>query len=155
MSSVTRASNEREDQPMSGSAALPPFELGTPGPMRDRLVAAVLAGQKTATSGLRLAYDLDAEPIPREGERFALLDSTGARVGVVRITGVGILPLGDVGDRVAHAEGEGFADRHEWRAAHEEFWATHVDVIREFLGVESWTIGDDTRVVVEHFVLER
>lgn len=141
---------------MSGAAsALPPFELGVPGPMRDRLVGAVLAGEKTATSSLRIFLDLDSEPVPREGERFGLLDSAGKTVGVVRVTSVGILPLGEVGDRVAHAEGEGFADRHEWRAAHEEFWRDYLDDVREFLGFDGWVVDDDTAVIVEHFVLER
>lgn len=134
---------------------LPPFELGVPGPMRDRLVAAVLAGDKTATSTLRVFYDLDAEAMPRPGQRFRLVDSAESAVGVVRVDHVDVLPLADVGDDVAHAEGEGFADRTAWRRAHEEFWARYAGDVREFLGVREWSVGDDTTVVVEHFALER
>lgn len=136
------------------SDELRPFELGTPGPMRDRLVAAVLAGDKTATSSLRLSYDLDSEPLPRPGDRFRMVDSAQRSVGVVRTTRVDVLRLGEVGDDVARAEGEGFADRTAWRVPHEEFWRRYADDVRAFLGVDAWRIDDDTGVVVEHFMLE-
>lgn len=137
------------------SDELPAYELGVPGPMRDRLVGAVLAGDKTATSSLRLFYDLDAEALPQPGQRFRLIDSQSRAVGVVRVDRVDVLPLGEVGDDVARAEGEGFADRTSWRRAHEEFWARYAADVREFLGVREWSVTDETAVVVEHFVLER
>ena len=43
-------------------------EYGLPGPLRDELVAAILAGAKTATSSLYAAYG--DEPLPRVGEGF-------------------------------------------------------------------------------------
>lgn len=49
------------------------MEFAFPGPLRDRLVAAVLSGAKTATSGLVLAYERENEPLPTAGQ-FRLVD---------------------------------------------------------------------------------
>jgi uncharacterized protein YhfF len=61
------------------------FELGAPGPLRDRLVAAVLAGEKVATSSLRLQYDDEGEPLPTAGERRVLVEVVVERFRVVRV----------------------------------------------------------------------
>ncbi|MGW3862422.1 ASCH domain-containing protein, partial [Streptomyces sp. NPDC005047] len=49
--------------------SLPKVEFGFPGPLRDRLVAAVLDGSKTSTTGLLLDYEHEDEPLPRAGDR--------------------------------------------------------------------------------------
>ncbi|MGW2631045.1 ASCH domain-containing protein [Streptomyces chattanoogensis] len=87
---------------------LPPFEPAFPGPLRDKLVAAVLSGAKTATTGLLAGYEAENEPLPKPGERSALLDSQERRVAVVEITDVQVLPLGEIGPRHAVDEGEGY-----------------------------------------------
>lgn len=46
------------------------------GGLRDRLLAAVLRGEKTATSSLAVEY-LSGEPLPRVGERLSLTDHAG------------------------------------------------------------------------------
>ncbi|MFJ9407600.1 RNA-binding protein [Streptomyces sp. NPDC101393] len=56
---------------------LPRFELGFPGPLRDRLVAAVLSGAKTATTGLLTEYARFDEPLPVVGQQAVLPDSAG------------------------------------------------------------------------------
>ncbi|WP_327357273.1 ASCH domain-containing protein [Streptomyces sp. NBC_01304] len=133
---------------------LPPFELAFPGPLRDRLVAAVLSGAKTSTTGLLAAYEAEKEPLPRAGERFALIDSAGRPVAVVETTEVRVLPLAEVGLRHAVDEGEGHTTVAQWRAVHEEFW--HGAELREVLGDPAFTVGDDTPVVAERFrVTER
>lgn len=129
------------------------YDLGIPGPMRDRLVAAVVQGDKRATSSLRLDYDVEHESLPVVGTRHALMDGAGRRLGVVEVTSVEVLRLGDVGDDIAHAEGEGFADVAAWREAHEGFWTDSVPGIREYLRDPDWALNDDTEVVVEHFAL--
>jgi uncharacterized protein YhfF len=59
---------------------LPAAEFGFPGPLRDRLVAAILSGAKTSTSGLMVAYEREDEPLPEAGQLSAVLDSAGRRV---------------------------------------------------------------------------
>jgi len=131
---------------------LPAFELGWPGPMRNRLVAAVLSGAKTATCSLRATYDLEGEPLPQAGERQALVSSAGERLAVVEIVDVRELRLVEVNDDVAYAEGEGFADAEEWRRAHEAFWTEELATVP---GGENVTVDDQALVVVETFRVVR
>lgn len=130
-------------------------ELGTPGTLRDRLVAAVVAGEKTATTCLEVLYRLAGEEPPAPGTRSALLDSDGGVVGTVEYTRVYTLPLGLIGWEVARDEGEGFASVAEWRAAHEQFWARFVPAVRVRLGDPGWRLTDEEPVVVEYFRLLR
>jgi uncharacterized protein YhfF len=125
------------------------FELGEPGPLREQLIQAVLTGQKTATSALLAQYEADHEPLPRIGEERVMIDSTGQAVGRVVLTKVSVIALGEVDDRLAHDEGEGFRDAGDWRAAHESFWRTYV--LPELPGQH--TLADDTQVVIERFRL--
>jgi uncharacterized protein YhfF len=131
-------------------------EFGFPGELRDRLVAAVLSGEKTATTGLLVEWELDGEPLPEAGERLLVVDSAELSVAVIESVDVQVLCLGDVDIDTAMAEGEGFASVEEWRLAHEAFWNGYADELRARLGDPSWRLVDDTLVVVERFrLLER
>lgn len=132
---------------------IPVFELGEPGPMRDRLVGAVLAGRKTATSSLRVFYDMDDTWLPQVGDRLRLVNTAHEALGVIENTRVETLRLAVVGDDVARAEGEGFANAAQWRAAHVAFWDRYREDVRRYLGDPSWVVDDRTDVVVEHFRL--
>ncbi len=133
---------------------LKPYLLAFPGPLRDRLVAAVLSGEKVSTTGLLCEYELEQEELPPVGERSALIDSEGREVAVVEVTDVRVLPLGAVDLRHALDEGEGYASVAEWRAGHERFW--HSEEMREALGDPSFTVDDGTLIVAERFrVVER
>ncbi|WP_329277042.1 ASCH domain-containing protein [Streptomyces sp. NBC_00691] len=134
---------------MTGPHALKPFLLAFPGPLRDRLVAAVLSGEKVATTGLLVEYEVEAEDLPEPGERSALIDSDGREVAVVEVTEVEVLPLGEADLGLALDEGEGFLSVPEWRAAHERFW--HSEEMREGLGDPGFVVDDSTMVVVERF----
>ena len=79
---------------------------GDPG-LGDRLLAAVLSGEKTATSSLAVEY-LSGEPLPRVGQRLTLVNHAGQSHGAVETTRVRIIPLHLIGDDVARDEGEGF-----------------------------------------------
>lgn len=128
---------------------LPPFEFGTPGPSRDRLVAAVLAGRKVATSALLRQYGEEAELLPDAGARRVLVDSANAPVAVVELLDVRVIRLGDADLQLAVDEGEGFETVQEWRDAHESFWN---DTVRPTLrDPDRWQIDDDTQIVVERF----
>lgn len=131
-------------------ADLPPVtEFAFPGPLRDRLVAAILAGEKTATTGLLLEWELDGDPLPRAGERQTVIDSDDVPVAIVELTEVQVMRLADVDLQVAFDEGEGFTSVAEWRVAHEDFWNSYIHE-------PGWTLTDDTPVLVERFrVVER
>jgi uncharacterized protein YhfF len=132
---------------------LPEAEFGFPGPLRDRLVAAILDGSKTTTSGLVADYEHEHEPLPRPGGREVVIDSAGRPVAVIETTAVRVIRLAD-GD-LAHAlgEGEGYTSVAEWRAGHEQFW--HSAEMRAALDDPAFTVDDDTLVVAQEFRLVR
>jgi uncharacterized protein YhfF len=75
---------------------LPRMEFAFPGPLRDRLVTAVLSGEKTATSGLVLAYERENEPLPEVGQLLAVVDSADRRIAAIEVTRVRVIRLADV-----------------------------------------------------------
>lgn len=130
--------------------ALPRSEFAFPGPLRDMLVAAILSGAKTSTSGLVAGYERDNEPLPVVGRHSVVVDSADRPVAVIEVTDVRVVRLADVD--LAHAvdEGEGYGSVAQWRAGHEEFW--HGPEVRAELG-DDFTVDDDTLVVAQRFRL--
>jgi len=122
------------------------------GGLGDRLLAAVVRGEKTATSSLAVEY-LSGEPLPRVGERLSLVDHGGRPHGVVETTRVTIVPLHLVGDDVARDEGEDFADAAQWRQAHVALWAETADLVRTDAGDPEWHLREAEPVVVQWFRL--
>ena len=130
---------------------LPVAEFAFPGPLRDQLVAAILAGAKTTTTGLVADYEHEGESLPQPGLRQAVVDSAGHRVAVIEITAARVIRLGDADLAHATGEGEGYASVAEWRAGHEQFW--HSEEMRQALGDPGFTVNDETLVVAEAFRL--
>jgi uncharacterized protein YhfF len=124
-------------------------EFAFPGPLRDQLVAAILDGTKTTTTGLAEDYEREREPLPRPGDREVVIDSAGDPVTLIEIVAVRVLRVGDVDLAHAIGEGEGYASVADWRAGHESFW--HSAEMREFLGDPSFTVNDDTLAVAIEF----
>lgn len=118
----------------------------------DRLLSAALQGVKTATCSLAVEY-LSGDPLPRVGKHVTLVDHDGRVHGMVETTRVRIIPLHLVGDDIAHAEGEGFADAAAWRRAHEAFWRETADLIRIEAGDPDWQLREAEPVVVHWFQL--
>jgi uncharacterized protein YhfF len=132
---------------------LPAAEFGFPGPLRDRLVAAILSGAKTSTSALVLGYERDHEPLPEVGQVSAVVDSDGRRVAAIELTDVRAVRLADVDLQHVLDEGEGDESVTQWRAGHEMFW--HSAEVRAELGDPGFTVNDDTLVLAQHFRLVR
>lgn len=128
------------------------FGYNGDGGLGDRLLAAVLRGEKTATCSLAVEY-LSGELLPRVGERLRLVDGNGWPRGVVETTHVTIIPLHLVGDDVAHDEGEGFAGAEEWRRDHIAFWNDVTDLVRADAGDPTWQLREAEPVVVHSFRL--
>ncbi|MDM4719697.1 ASCH domain-containing protein [Micromonospora sp. WMMA1363] len=133
------------------AAELPAFEFAFPGPLRDQLVAAVLDGTKTSTTGLLQDYEIDGEPLPEVGTRFAVIDSADRTVAVIELVEVRVARIGDIDLDHAWDEGEEYASVAAWRAGHEDYW--HGDDYRGWLGDPTFTIDDDTPAVLERFRL--
>jgi uncharacterized protein YhfF len=98
---------------------LPPLELGwARTELRRQLVASVLRGEKTATAGL----PEEGEELSMAGDRLALLDFDDEPVAIVEVTEIRVVPAGEIDERFARDEGEGFESVEDWRTAHEKFF---------------------------------
>ncbi len=127
-----------------------------PGPLRDELTAAALAGIKTTTASLLVEYEIDGDAVPVAGQVDVLIDSDGRDVAVVETIACRIARLADVDDQHAIDEGEGYADSTAFRVAHERYWNGYRDQIRTGLDDPTWELTDDTLVVLERFrIVER
>ncbi|MFW0182686.1 ASCH domain-containing protein [Rothia sp. CCM 9417] len=129
--------------------ALPVGEYGTPGPLRDRLVAAILSGQKTATSSLYEEYRRFGEDLPQVGQREIVLDSHQHPVCLTETVAVEVLPVSDMKLDFALAEGEGFTSVDDWWAAHRTFWGS--EDYRTHLGQPEIELDENTLVVCQWF----
>lgn len=138
---------DRVPPPREGS--LPKAEFAFPGPLRDRLVAAILNGSKTTTTGLLVEYGRKKEPLPKAGDRSLLVDSNDRPVAVLELLDVRVERLEDVDLAHVQDEGEGHATVAAWREGHERFW--HSEEMREELGDPTFAVNDTTRVVLERF----
>jgi uncharacterized protein YhfF len=121
------------------------------GPERDRLVEAVLKGEKTASSSLLAEWLLDDQELPTVGDRREVLDSDDNPVAVIETTAVDVIRLGDVDLALAHEEGEGFDSVAAWRQVHERFWTD--EVIPRLPKNMAGPLSDDAKVVVVRFRL--
>lgn len=140
----------------SDLAGLPSWGFAFPGPLRDKLTQLALDGIKTATAGLHVEVELGEDAMPVVGTREVLLDSDERPVAVVETVDCRVARLADVDDRHAIDEGEGYANAHEFRVAHERFWNGYLDDLRAKLGDPTFTINDDTLVVLQRFrIIER
>jgi len=133
------------------AARLSVGEFAFPGPLRDQLVAAILDGTKTTTTGLVEDYEREGEPLPRPGDREVVIDSAGDPVTLIEIVAVRVVRVGDVDLAHAIGEGEGYGCVADWRAGHEEFW--HSAQMREEIGDPTFTVTDDTLAVATEFRL--
>ncbi|EQD68059.1 ASCH domain protein [mine drainage metagenome] len=132
---------------------LPNAEFGFPGPLRDRLVTAILNGSKVATTSLELEFRLNGESLPVPGERSIVVDSDNVPVGIIETVSVKVIALGEV--RIEHAidEGEAYQTVSAWRLSHEKFWQSDEmrDEMRDELGDPDFEVDDSTLVVLERF----
>ena len=129
-------------------------EYGFPGPLRDRLVAAILSGRKRTTTALLEDYEAGGESLPEPGAREVVIDSAGDPVCVTEIVAVDVLRLAEVPLEHALAEGEGYRSVTEWRQGHEDFWTG--SEYRDWFtvqGVQPPRIADDTLAVLTRFTV--
>jgi uncharacterized protein YhfF len=132
-------------------ASMPRVEFAFPGPLRDRLVAAILDGSKSSTTALVADYEHEGESLPDVGSRGVVIDSADRPVAVIEVTAVRVVPLAEVD--LAHVvdEGEGDTSVDEWRSHHETFW--HSGAVRAALEDPEFTVDDTTLAVLERFRL--
>ncbi|ANB57205.1 hypothetical protein GFC29_523 [Anoxybacillus sp. B7M1] len=90
------------------------------GASADWLADLVVRGKKTATTSGFVFYELEKEAIPKVGEYYIVLNGQEEPVAVIQIQSVEVVPMNEVTEEFALAEGEG--DYRSWWNAHEKFF---------------------------------
>ena len=119
--------------------------------MRDKLTALAFGGGKVVTSDLLANYQIEGEPVEQPGDISILLDSDERPVAMIEDVRSTVIRLADMTDEDAIDEGEGYADAAAFRVSHEDHWSAFIDEVRDGLGDPTFTITDDTPIVVERF----
>ena len=97
------------------------------GASADWLADLVVEGKKTATTSGFVFYELEKEAIPKAGEYYIVLDGQEEPVAVIQIQSVEVVPMNEVTEEFALAEGEG--DYRFWWEAHEKFFT---ELLKEY-----------------------
>jgi len=97
------------------------FSFGDSPELAEQLLALVLSGKKTATSGAARDYGPGKEPLPQLGRRDIVRNGAGEPACVIETRGVEIKRFDEIEPAFTDREGEG--DYAAWRAAHEAFFA--------------------------------
>ncbi|WP_010097960.1 ASCH domain-containing protein [Ornithinibacillus scapharcae] len=109
----------------------------------DWLASLVVEGKKTATTSGYVFYELEKEALPQAGEYCIVLDGQDNPVAVIQTESVEVVPMNEVSEEFALAEGEG--DYQYWWEAHEKFFT-------ELLAEYDRPFSPDMLVVCERFV---
>lgn len=88
----------------------------------DWLARLVVEGKKKATTSGYIFYEIEKEALPKAGDYSIVLNSQDEPVAIIEIQSVKVLPMNEVTEDFALAEGEG--DYQYWWDAHEKFFTT-------------------------------
>lgn len=110
----------------------------------DELAQLVVDGKKTATCSGHVFYELDKEPLPKVDEYSIILNGKEEPVAIIKIIDVSLMPMNEVPEEFAVAEGEGPYEY--WKSAHEEFFTSELITV----GIE---FSEDMLLVCERFEL--
>ena len=99
---------------------------------------------KRASCSLKVAYELENEPLPEVGRITVVLNWNQEPVCIVKLTDVSICPFSNVTREFAESEGEGDGSYEWWREAHINFFTKHAEEIGE-------TFNDTSELVLERF----
>lgn len=122
-----------------GSQYKDSFQFGT---SADWLADLVVEGKKTATTSGYVFYELEKEALPQAGEYYIVLNGMEKPVAVIQIQSVEVMPMNEVTEEFALAEGEG--GYHFWWDAHEKFFS---ELLKEY----DKEFSPDMLVVCERF----
>ncbi|MBB2481932.1 ASCH domain-containing protein [Bacillus sp. APMAM] len=99
----------------------------------DNLAQLVVEGIKTATCSAHIFYELENEPLPTTDDYSIILNSQDKPVAIIKTIDVKVLPMNEVPEEFAVAEGEGDRTYRYWKEAHEKFFQSELKKIgKEF-----------------------
>ncbi|HKX66290.1 MAG TPA: ASCH domain-containing protein [Intrasporangium sp.] len=123
----------------------PAWAFGATPEQADELLALVLSGSKTATSGALWDYEADGEALPTPGALGIVTDGRGVPHALIVTTQVEVVPFDEVSAEHAYLEGEGDRSLATWRDVHERFFTEHA--------VHSRGFRPDMPVVLQRFAV--
>lgn len=112
------------------------------GASADWLAELVVEGKKTATTSGLVFYEMEKEVIPKAGEYYIVLNGKDEPVAVIQIQSVEVVPMNEVTEEFALAEGAG--DYRFWWEVHEKFFT-------DLLGEYQLQFAPNMLVVCERF----
>ncbi|MFA1642053.1 ASCH domain-containing protein [Chryseomicrobium imtechense] len=116
------------------------------GAQPDYLAQQVINGMKTATCSGHIFYELEKEPIPAVNDYSVVVNSLDEPVAIIRTSEVSIMPMNEVPESFARAEGEGDLSYEYWYRVHKEFFTM---ALKE----HNLSFSDDMPLVCERFEL--
>ncbi|USB31700.1 ASCH domain-containing protein [Paenibacillus sp. YPG26] len=112
----------------------------------DHLAQLVINGVKTATCSGLVFYEIENEPLPSIEDYSIILSSKDEPLAIIKTTDVTLMPMNEVPEEFAIAEGEGDRTYSYWRQAHEQFFTRELSRI----GLE---YSEEMMLVCERFEL--
>ncbi|WP_432359897.1 ASCH domain-containing protein [Sporosarcina sp. UB5] len=90
----------------------------------DELAQLVIEEKKTATCSAHVLYELENEPLPTTEDYSIILNSKEEPVAIIKTTDVSIVPMNEVTEEFALAEGEGSYE--EWKEIHDRYFKSEL-----------------------------
>ena len=112
----------------------------------DHLAQLVIDGVKTATCSGHVFYEIENEAVPSIGDYSIILNSKDEPVAIIKTIDVKLMPMNEVPEEFAIAEGEGDRTYRYWKEVHESFFIKELSDI----GLE---YSEDMMLVCERFEL--
>ncbi|MCT4595762.1 MAG: ASCH domain-containing protein [Anaeromicrobium sp.] len=101
---------------------------------------------KRATTSLYYWYEVENEPLPKEGDLNVITNWDGIAECIIQTKKVTIVPFDEVTEEFAKTEGEGDKSLKYWREA-------HIDAFTRGLKEQGKEFSEDMLVVCEEFEL--
>ncbi|VEF46625.1 asch domain superfamily [Bacillus freudenreichii] len=112
----------------------------------DYLAQLVIDGVKTATCSGLVFYEIENEPLPAVGDYSIVLNSRDEPVAIIQTVDVQVMPMNEVPEDFAIAEGEGDRTYRYW-------WDAHVRFFTKELKNHGLEFSPDIPLVCERFRL--
>ena len=117
------------------------------GEVPDKLAELVKSGEKVATSSAFALYEIEGEPIPKEGDYSVILSSKDEAVCIIKTTKVDIKEFCMVSKEFAYKEGEGDKSLSYWRKVHEDFFRKELSFVGMDFSEHSLVVCEEFKVV--------
>jgi uncharacterized protein YhfF len=112
----------------------------------DEAAELILSGAKTATTSLKLDYDVNSETLPEEGMLSIVEDGSGRPVAVIETTEVMVERFCEIDDAFARSYGEWGGSLKSWRRQCRANYAPRCRSLGQ-------PFSEDTELVLERFRL--